>query len=336
MLYKNFIDSVIIFVKGGSGGSGYFSYKKTRLFRIAQQIGGTGGFGGNVYVKINLSLLDLSRFSLNRFYTAGIGTQGGPNKINGSSGKDIVLDIPLGTKVIDYLTGRTMCLCTDVTKNKILLAKGGSPGCSNSGNLISLCNRGTLGAKYCLRFDLLLKSDICLFGNSNSGKSTFINFVTLSHTLTGSNIYTTIRPKIMVTKSTLYSKNYIFLDLPGIVCNDFLYFFFDRVFLQYFVNSKIILVVVDLNFSCKMNLLNSIKHTLFELRKRETTKKYNLNKKLFLTFNKSDILTKKVCTKMVWFFHNFVKLQTTFFLASSYTGFGFVTFMKYLNTKYFI
>lgn len=322
MFYKNFVDDLVIFVKGGSGGSGCVCFRKNAFVKFLKPDGGSGGSGGSIQAYVNTNLFDFSFFKYQRYYSAENGKAGSSGNKLGKSGSDTKLYFPLGTKIIDYISGLVLCVLLG-SSYRSLLVLGGSGGSGNfEQGSKSFITTGSLGEKKCLRLLLSIFGDVGLFGLSNSGKSTLTNYITLSNVKTGSNYYTTLVPNIGVMKSDIVNaRKYILIDIPGVVVNDVLYYFFDSVFYRYLVNVRFIYFTIDIGFNYKLDIVDVLKNVFFEITKRY--KDISLcNKKLFIVFNKVDLLNIKNCTYVVWFIIKNLHVENKFFLVSSYTGFG--------------
>lgn len=322
MFYKNFVDDLVIFVKGGSGGSGCVCFRKNAFVKFLKPDGGSGGSGGNIQAYVNINLFDFSLFKYQRYYSAENGKSGSSGNKLGKSGSDINLYFPLGTKIVDYVSGLVICVLIG-SSFKSILVLGGSGGSGNFGQRSrSFITTGSLGEKKCVRLLLSIFGDVGLFGLSNSGKSTLTNYITLASVKTGPNYYTTIIPNIGVIKSDILGiRKYILIDIPGVVVSDVLYYFFDSVFYRYLVNVKFIYFTIDIGFDYKLGLVDILKNVFFEITKRH--KNILLyNKKLFIIFNKVDLLNIKYCTYIIWFIVKNLHIENRFFLISSYTGFG--------------
>ena len=92
-----FVDEIKLSVHSGAGGSGSVSFKKTSS--KSSPSGGSGGNGGNVIITVNEELNDLSHIISNSSLKAENGTDGNKNFQNGKKGKDLIIEVPKGTKI---------------------------------------------------------------------------------------------------------------------------------------------------------------------------------------------------------------------------------------------
>ncbi|CCK70338.1 putative GTPase MTG2 KNAG_0E00700 [Huiozyma naganishii CBS 8797] len=94
---NNFIDLRIIQCKSGRGGNGAISFHRDANRRVGPPNGGDGGQGGSVYVQAVEGMNSLAK--LKAKYTAGEGSDGGSDQLDGASGKDLLIKVPIGTTV---------------------------------------------------------------------------------------------------------------------------------------------------------------------------------------------------------------------------------------------
>ena len=92
-----FVDEIKLSVHSGAGGSGSVSFKKTSS--KSSPSGGSGGYGGSVIITVNEELNDLSHIISNSSLKAENGTDGNKNFQNGKKGKDLIIEVPKGTKI---------------------------------------------------------------------------------------------------------------------------------------------------------------------------------------------------------------------------------------------
>lgn len=94
---KKMVDRFRVWVKGGRGGDGCTSYRRSRHARRAAPDGGKGGKGGDVILESSAAVWDLS--NLQHHLNAQKGGQGFPKNKVGSRGADKVVQVPVGTVV---------------------------------------------------------------------------------------------------------------------------------------------------------------------------------------------------------------------------------------------
>ncbi|CAN6445423.1 unnamed protein product [Victoria cruziana] len=100
---RKMVDRIKLWVKGGEGGNGCVSFRRSRHDRRGRADGGNGGKGGNVILECSASVWDLS--NLRHHLNAKRGGNGlSKNKV-GSRGSDKVAQVPVGT-VIHLVRGQ--------------------------------------------------------------------------------------------------------------------------------------------------------------------------------------------------------------------------------------
>ncbi|CAG8472006.1 8446_t:CDS:2 [Funneliformis mosseae] len=94
---RQFIDLMYVMVKGGAGGDGCVAFSREKYVSKVPPSGGNGGRGGNVIFVASSNHSSLHSISKN--ITAGRGHNGEGNMKHGSAGKDVIIQVPLGTIV---------------------------------------------------------------------------------------------------------------------------------------------------------------------------------------------------------------------------------------------
>jgi len=94
-----FIDEVHIEVIAGSGGRGCMSFRREKYIPFGGPDGGNGGKGGSLYLLGDRSLNNLLELRNKRFFRAESGMRGSPKLCHGKYGVDLIVRVPLGTKV---------------------------------------------------------------------------------------------------------------------------------------------------------------------------------------------------------------------------------------------
>jgi GTPase len=168
----NFIDKADIFCKAGSGGQGSSAIRRIKTKVINS--GGNGGKGGNIYIRANPNVFDLSDYRRKKFFTAVSGKDGLAGKKTGRDGEDLVLDVPLGTR----LKGVKGQVIKDLILpyEPFLLVNGGAGGKGNFKKKTVLPPERGQEKNFLL--DLILPVDVAILGFTNSGKSTLLSRIT--------------------------------------------------------------------------------------------------------------------------------------------------------------
>jgi len=93
------IDLVKLHLSAGDGGYGRVAFRREKYVPRGGPAGGNGGDGGHIILKGVADKSSLVRFSGVKEYRADNGQAGGKQKCKGARGKDIIIEVPVGTRV---------------------------------------------------------------------------------------------------------------------------------------------------------------------------------------------------------------------------------------------
>ena len=216
-----FVDEVPITVHAGKGGNGCMSFRREKYVPRGGPDGGDGGDGGSVYLRADEALNTLIDYRYQRQHRAKDGQPGRGANCTGHSGADLVLDVPVGTTVIDEDTGEVL---GDLTRHgeKLLVAQGGFHGIGNA-RFKSSINRaprqtkpGQPGESRNLRLELKVLADVGLLGLPNAGKSTLIHAISSARPKVADYPFTTLVPNLGVV-SVSKLRSFVVADIPGLI-----------------------------------------------------------------------------------------------------------------------
>lgn len=216
-----FVDQAAIYVWSGNGGPGCVSFRREKYIPKGGPDGGDGGRGGNVILEASSQKDTLYHFHLNQHFKAKNGQPGmGANK-HGRGAADLVITLPLGTRVFDFESG---LLLVDLAKpgQQHLVAPGGQGGKGNA-RFKTSTNRaprqrqpGDPGLELRLRLELSLLADVGLIGLPNAGKSTIISRVSAARPKIAEYPFTTLIPTLgMVAVGE--ENSFVMADIPGLI-----------------------------------------------------------------------------------------------------------------------
>ncbi|XP_067217180.1 GTP-binding protein 10 homolog isoform X1 [Linepithema humile] len=222
-----FIDTLRLHVRGGTGGAGLPRY------------GGIGGTGGNVYLvaKDGLTLENVVKKLQSKRIKADSGGDSSAKGIIGIPGDDKIISIPCG--VLVYNQNGVLLGELNTEDSKLLVAKGGTGGCEETG----YC--GLKGESQTINLDLKLIADIGLVGFPNAGKSTFLAAVSNAKPKIADYPFTTIRPRLGVINYKDYRKITV-ADLPGLIEGAHMNIGMGHKFLKHVERTKLLLFIVDI------------------------------------------------------------------------------------------
>lgn len=177
--------------------------------------GGSGGRGGDVYLEAIPSLEALYHYRSKKDWQAEHGRDGRGQFVDGPTGKDLILKVPVGT-VVHNLTAKTE---TELVKigEKILIARGGLGGKGNfhfrspKNTSPKQFQPGLPGETFELRLELKLIADVGLIGLPNVGKSSLLNELTNAKSKVADYFFTTLEPNLGVYYELIIA------DIPGLI-----------------------------------------------------------------------------------------------------------------------
>jgi GTPase len=94
-----FVDKCALTIQAGSGGNGCISFLREKYIPNGPPNGGDGGFGGTIFIQAIKNCPSLNSISKTKEYVAGKGGHGHGDNMGGKRGKDILLEVPIGTVV---------------------------------------------------------------------------------------------------------------------------------------------------------------------------------------------------------------------------------------------
>ncbi len=171
-MIRNLVDTINIDVHSGAGGNGVVSFHKLKTKKRAIPDGGNGGKGGNVYFRGQTSLDDLRHLKTNTLRAAA-GKDGGKGSKTGEDGAPLIVNVPLGTRVLDRTHGHLLLEIN--TTDRQLLLTGGKSGHGNTGSQRHTATRGEKGDQLAITLDYRLPLDVGIVGLANTGKSTLLS-----------------------------------------------------------------------------------------------------------------------------------------------------------------
>jgi GTPase len=216
-----FIDRAEIEIEAGKGGDGIVAFRREKYVPAGGPSGGNGGKGGSIYLVALENLQTLLDFRYEHRFKAENGSRGGPNNRTGANGKDLTIEVPVGTIVYDAQTGEIL---GDLVQpgQSLLIAEGGKGGLGNQ-HFLSNRNRapeyalpGLPGETKFLRLELKLLAEVGIIGLPNAGKSTLISALSAARPKIADYPFTTLIPNLGVVRKPT-GDGTVFADIPGLI-----------------------------------------------------------------------------------------------------------------------
>ncbi len=218
---SNFVDQIKVFCKSGHGGAGSKHFMRNKLTAKGGPDGGDGGRGAHVILRGNSQLWTLLHLRYFKNVLAEDGENGSGNNSSGKTGKDIIIEVPLGTVAKNDETGEVEAEILEDGQEVIWL-KGGRGGLGNSHFKTSTnqapqyAQPGEEGEEGIKILELKVLADVGLVGFPNAGKSTLLSSITAATPKIADYAFTTLVPQLGMVEYR-DGKSFCIADLPGII-----------------------------------------------------------------------------------------------------------------------
>lgn len=285
---KNFIDYVKIYCKSGDGGVGLTHFYRGKFIPQGAADGGDGGKGGDVVFRGNKQISNLLHLQYVRHLKAENGNNGGPNRSSGSNGKNIIINVPIGTIIKNQ--NKEIIFEINQHDEKKTLFYGGKGGLGNWHFRSSrnqkpfFSQKGIKGKEDYIIIELKLLSDVGLVGYPNVGKSTLLSVLSNAVPKISNYPFTTIVPNLGVVRYHQFQP-FLIADIPGIIKNASEGKGLGLQFLRHIERNLILLFILS---GESLNHIDEYDVLITEL------KRYNsdlIHKKKIISISKCDVLS---------------------------------------------
>jgi len=310
-----FLDQAKIYIKAGNGGSGASSFRREKYIEFGGPDGGDGGNGGSIILESERNLNTLIDFRYQQHFKAENGRPGSKKNKTGSSGKNLILKIPVGTQIYEEDNNTLIYDFTD-NKDKFVVATGGKGGLGNT-KFKSSTNRapkrktdGSKGEEFWVWLQLKVIADVGIIGLPNAGKSSFLSKCTRAKPKIANYPFTTINPNLGVLN--INYREIVLADIPGLIEGSHKGIGLGDKFLRHIERCKTLIHLIDIS---EENILENYLKVRSELSKYD---KSILKKKEIVIFNKIDLMDKEKIEQKLKVFKK--KIKKNFEIVSLITN----------------
>ncbi len=217
---SNFVDYIKIYCKSGHGGAGSSHLHREKFVPKGGPDGGDGGRGGHIIIKGNFHMWTLLPLRYTRHLKAENGGNGGHSRSTGADGKDVIIEVPIGTLAKDEdgnLLGEIM-----EDGQEIILLEGGKGGLGNwhfrssTNQTPRYAQPGLPGIELPIIMELKILADVGLVGFPNAGKSTLLSVVSAAKPKIADYAFTTLTPNLGIVEYRNH-QSFVMADIPGII-----------------------------------------------------------------------------------------------------------------------
>ena len=274
-----FVDRIKVFAQAGNGGRGCVSFRREKFVPKGGPDGGDGGRGGDVVLRADRHVDNLSSLFYEPLIKARNGGHGQGKKMHGRSAPPKIVKVPVGTIVYQYaiadtgnrkegtdnaneslsgirypLSGIVPVVDLTLDGQEFVLCHGGAGGKGNV-HFKSSRNRaprqyteGEEGEQGHFLLELRTIADAALVGYPNAGKSTLLRKISAARPKVAAYPFTTLHPIIGVVEFPGYRRATI-ADIPGLIEGAHRGLGLGHEFLRHITRCQILLFVVDVGGS---------------------------------------------------------------------------------------
>lgn len=245
---SDFVDSVSVNLKAGSGGSGSMSFRREAHVAQGGPDGGDGGKGGDIWIQADHNIVSLFTYRDHPHIRATNGSPGAGKKMHGKKGEDKIVLVPEGT-IVSHRDGEVIA---DLVNHgdKVLAAHGGRAGrgnarfLTNSRRAPSFAEQGEPGEDFWISLEIKLMADAALVGFPNAGKSTLISSVSAAKPKIADYPFTTLEPNLGLVKFD--DHEFVLADIPGLIEGASEGKGLGMQFLKHIERARVLVILVDL------------------------------------------------------------------------------------------
>src|SRR6266436_4265378 len=270
-----FVDRIKVFAQAGNGGRGSVSFRREKFVPKGGPDGGDGGRGGDVILRADRHVDNLSNLFYEPIIKAKSGGHGMGKKMHGKSAPAKIVKAPVGTIVWPAdEKGRPTSAApiVDLTRDgqEFVLCRGGAGGKGNV-HFKSSRNRaprqyteGEEGEQGHFLLELRTIADAGLVGYPNAGKSTLLRKVSAARPKVAAYPFTTLHPIVGVMEMPGYRRATI-ADIPGLIEGAHRGVGLGHEFLRHITRCRILVFVIDVAGSEGRNPIEDLQNLRREI-----------------------------------------------------------------------
>ncbi|MFN2542235.1 MAG: GTPase ObgE [Chthoniobacterales bacterium] len=291
-----FVDRIKIFAQAGNGGRGAVSFRREKFVPKGGPDGGDGGRGGDVILRADRHVDNLSALFYEPIIKAKNGGHGMGKKMHGRAAVDKIVKVPVGTLVYPAPESVTAPIVGRAHRLPPKELAGGAPALQQQDAIVDLVReaqefvlcRGGEGGKGNVHFkssrnraprqytegeegeqghfllELRTIAEAGLVGYPNAGKSTLLRKVSAARPKVASYPFTTLHPVIGVVELGGYRRATI-ADVPGLIEGAHRGVGLGHEFLRHIMRCPILLFIVDVAGSEGRDPMDDLRHLRREI-----------------------------------------------------------------------
>lgn len=303
-----FLDRVKIKIKSGDGGNGSLSFLRNKMTMKGGPDGGDGGKGGDIIFKATENQNTLYNFRFKKKFYAENGEAGSKQLKTGANGKDMVIEVPCGTVIIDAESNKVIADLNEKDKTFTAL-RGGNGGHGNAYYKTSIkqapafSQEGVKTKEREVILELKTIADVGLVGFPNVGKSTLLSVISNANPKIANYPFTTLYPNLGVVE--VKGQTFVVADIPGLIEGASEGQGLGHYFLKHVERVRLILHLIDVSQADGRNYLEDFKTINKELEKysEELAKTPQI-----VVFSKSDELSEEELNNRIKEFEKVYKI----------------------------
>ncbi len=315
----NFIDKTAVTVIAGDGGNGRVSFRREKFIARGGPNGGDGGKGGDVILQADRNQNTLAQFRFQKELHAKSGENGDKQRKHGKGASDLVVNVPIGTTAINS-EGKVIADLT-IDGQQVIIAHGGQGGFGNAHFVNSVrqapqfAEKGEVGERFELQFELKMIADVGLVGLPNAGKSTLLARISNAQPEIADYPFTTLSPNLGVVDIDEHT-SLLFADIPGLIEGASQGKGLGHEFLRHIERTVVIVHVID---AYQDDVVKAYQTVINELRLHDKTL---LNRPEIVVVNKVEGLDEEIIDDLMGRLRKAVPKQTPLYAISAKAGIG--------------